>query len=607
MWFLLVLILGIAALSIWMWKRPDPVKRDQAKAVHHDLWIEQVDAQLKHALRLISDPIQPNYERGFDILNQLAQQQDIPQAYMHMGLMHLNGWGRPQSTESAIGLLDNAFRLGSDEAAYHLGRIYETDDYAHQDVEKALYWYRHAVARGNVEAQLKISELAAQDEHSIAEQKHVLLQKNADQGHANSQFQLSQYYLKDSDQQDLSLGVHYLFLAAQQDHLAANQQIAHYYSHGQILEYDPVQALQFIKRSVALGDQQSLYAYYAGVLNGRIDIDQRQRVLQHLQQQSQEHKDASAKTLLGLAYFHGWYVKKNETMAYRYWDEAAKLKHPDAMCMIAALYFEPYIVEGEAEKAFELYQQALQIHPQHLHAQMGLALCYMSGIGTAKDTYQATRLIQSAVKQHWQLNASSEADLIYSVGRFYSLPEYPLPARAKAVHYLNQAVSKGSNNAAWYLYQALSGMLLIFEENETLAKRYLHEAAQLGHAQAQAKLGHMYLMGEGVEQDLALGLKYLQQSAAHMNSSALNTLGEAYENGFGVEPDIQQSIRYYVQAAAKVNPDAYSHLGRLYTKGIGVERDVNIAREWLEKGSLLGHEGSQTLLKNVNAYLEMNE
>lgn len=607
MWFLLVLILGIVALGLWMWKRPDPVKRDQAKAVHHDLWIEQIDAQLQHAVRLISDPVQPNYARGFDIFNQLAQQQDIPQAYMHMGLMHLNGWGRPKSTETAIGLLDNAFRLGSDEAAFHLGRIYEVDTYAHQDLEKALYWYRHAVARGNVEAQLKMTELAPQDDKSVVQQKLQLLQQNADQGHANSQFQLSQYYLKDSDTQNLSLGIHYLFLAAQQDHLAANQQIEDYYQQGQILEHDPAQALQFIKRSVSLGDQKSLYVYYAGVLNGRIDVDQRQRVLQHLQQQSQEHKDAAAKTLLGLAYFYGWYVKQNETMAYRYWDEAAKAQHPDAMCMIAALYFEQYIVENEPEKAFEMYQQALDIDPQHLQAQMGLALCYMSSVGTIKDTHQATRIIQASVKQHWHFEASSEADLIYSVGRFYSLPEYPLPHRDKAIHYLNQAVAKGSKDAAWYLYQAFTGVYPIFEENEELAKRYLHQAAQLGHAQAQAQLGLMYLTGETVEQDLNLGLKYLQQSAAHMNSTALNALGEAYEHGSGVDPDIQQSIRYYTQAAAKVNPDAYSHLGYLYTKGIGVERDINLAREWLEKGSLLGHETSQTLLKNVNAYLEMNE
>ena len=39
MWFMLILILGILGLGFWMWKRPDPVERDQAKAVQHDLWL----------------------------------------------------------------------------------------------------------------------------------------------------------------------------------------------------------------------------------------------------------------------------------------------------------------------------------------------------------------------------------------------------------------------------------------------------------------------------------------------------------------------------------------------------------------------------------------
>ena len=68
--------------------------------------------------------------------------------------------------------------------------------------------------------------------------------------------------------------------------------------------------MNFIKRCIHLGDQSGLYDYYAGVLLGTIDPDQRQRVFQHLLQQSKEHKDAQAKTLIGLAYFHGWYVQK---------------------------------------------------------------------------------------------------------------------------------------------------------------------------------------------------------------------------------------------------------------------------------------------------------
>lgn len=610
MWFLLVLILGIGALGIWMWKRPDPVKRDQAKAVQHDLWIEQLDAQLKHAARLSSDPEHPNYARAYQIYQNLAQQQEIPQAYVGMGLMHLQGLGHAQNTETAISYLDKAFHLGSDDAAYHLGQIHEEQRYQMADPEKALYWYRHAVARGNLDAQYRITELSSTTEtnpedKNAEQQRLALLIQNAGQGHSNSQYQLAQYYLTDSAAQDLVQGIHYLFLAAQQDHLAANQQIADDYARGQRLPQDQTQALQFIKRCISLGDQKGLYDYYAGVLQGRIDTDQRQRVFQHLMQQSKEHADAHSKTLIGLAYFHGWYVDKNETMAFRYWSEAANTQHPPALCMIAALYFEQHLVAYEPQKAFELYQAAFQLSSDDAYAQMGLALCYLNGIGTVKDTAKATRMIQAVAQQYWQIEAQSEADLIYVVGRFYSLAEYPLPTRDKAIQYLNQAVAKGSKEAAWFLYQALSGLYPVFILNPEQANRYLHQAAQLGHAQAQAELGLEYLKGKQIAQDIALGLSYLQKAAAQQNSVALNALGEAFENGIGTEANIEQAVQYYRQAAAQVNADAYSHLGRLYTKGIGVERDIGVARDWLEKGSLLGHERSTELLKNVHAYLEM--
>lgn len=604
MWFLLVLVLGIGALAIWMWKRPDPVKRDQAKAVHHDLWIEQIDAQLKYATRLSTDPHHPDYGRAYQIYQGLAQQQELPQAYVGMALMHLNGQGREQSTEKAISFLEKAYSLGGEDAAYHLGQIYDGHQYQLNDPEKALYWYRHAVARGHLDAQYRITELAESDHDTAEQQRLQLLIQNAEQGHANSQYQLAQYYLADGAAQDLSLGIHYLFLAAQQDHLAANQDIAEAYANGKILPKDQQQALSFIKRCIHLGDQSGLYDYYAGVLLGTIDPDQRQRVFKHLLQQSKEHKDAQAKTLIGLAYFHGRYVQKNETMAFRYWSEAAQTQHSQALSLIAALYFESYLVAHEPEKAFELYQHALQSDPDHGFSQMGVALCYLNGVGVTKDTTKATQMIQ-AIAQQEQLAAQSEADLIYIVGRFYGLPEYPLPTREKAIQYLNQAVAKGSSKAAWYLYQAYSGFYPVFEVNEEQAKRYLHQAAQLGNAQAQTELGLMYLKGKKVEQDTALGLKYLEQAASQHNGLALNALGEALEQGIGIEANLDQAIQYYRKAAAQVNADAYSHLGRLYTKGIGVERDIAIAREWLEKGSLLGHEPSIEQLNNVNAYLHM--
>lgn len=573
--------------------------------MQHDLWIEQIEAQLKHAARLSTEGQQSSYARAYQIYQDLAQQQEIPQAYVGMGLMQLKGLGRPQSTENAINLFENAFRLGSDEAAYHLGQVFEDDRYQHRDREKALYWYRHAVARGNLEAQYRITELSEPTQDAAEQHRLQLLIQNADQGHSGSQYQLAQYYLAEGITQDLSLGIHYLFLAAQQDHLEAIQLIAQLYARGELLPQDQSKALRFIKQSVNLGDQNGAYEYYAGVLLGTIDADQRQRILQHLQQLSYEHKDAQAKTLLGLAYFHGWFVDKNETMAFRYWSEAANTQFPQALYMIAALYYESYLVANEPEKAFSLYQAAAKIDPDYFYSQMGLALCYLHGIGTVKDTAKATQIIKQIAQQHWNINTQSEADLIYIVGRFYSLPEYPLPNRDKAIQYLNQAVSKGSADAAWYLYQVLSGQYPVFTIDEDQAKRYLHQAAQFGHAQAQAQLGVMYLKAEGVEQETALGLNYLKQAAAQQNAMALNALGEAMEHGIGVEANMDQAIQFYHKAAAQVNADAYGHLGRVYTKGIGVDREVTLARAWLEKGSLLGHAASQEQLNNLNAYLQM--
>lgn len=604
MWFLLVLVLGVGALAFWMWKRPDPVKRDQAKAVRHELWIEQVDAQLKHAARLSQDVHHPDDERAYQIYQTLAQQQELPQAYIGMALMHLNAQGREQSLEKAIGLLEQAFRLGSEDAAYHLGQIYDGEQYHLNNPEKALYWYRHAVARGHLEAQYRITELNESD-HAAAEQQRLqLLIQHAGQGHANSQYQLAQYYLADTPAQDLTAAIHHLFLAAQQDHLQANQQIADAYARGKILPQDLKQSLSFIKRCIHLGDQSGLYDYYAAVLQGQIDPDQRQRVFQHLLQQSKEHKDAEAKTLIGLAYFHGWYVDKNETMAFRYWSEAAQSQHPQALSLIAALYFEAYLVAAEPDKAFALYQHVAALDPENDFSQMGLALCYLKGVGVTRDSAKATRMMQ-AWAQKKQLKAQSEADLIYLLGHFYSQSDYPLPTRERAIHYLNQAVVKGSAEAAWFLYQAYSGQYPVFDRQQELAGRYIHQAAQLGHVAAQAELGLMYLKGNRFEQDIATGLNYLRQAAAQQNALALNALGEALEQGVGSEPDLPQAIVYYRQAAAQVNADAYSHLGRLYTKGIGVERDLATARQWLEKASLLGHEPSTELLKHVNAYLHL--
>ena len=604
MWFLLILILGILTLAFWMWKRPDPVKRDQAKAVGHDLWLEQLDAQLKFAERLTTD-VQPDYLRAYELYQNMAKQHEIPQAYVAMGLMQLKGLGREASVEHATSLLEKAFQLGSDEAAYYLGQMAEAKFGANADAEKAVYWYRHAVARGHLEAQYRLAELNPDDQTQTEQQQFKLLEKNAAQGHANSQYQLAQYYLNLTEP-NLSLGLGYLFEAAAQDHLAANQLLKQIYESDQYFPSNQEKALHYLKRCLLLGDKQDLYEYYQAVLMGKIDIDQRQRVYHDLLNQAREQKIAAANRVLGLAHFHGWHLEKQEKLGFSFLSEAARQKDAMAITVIAALYFEKYLVSDDPAKAFELYKMAYQLQPNFFN-QMGLAMCYLQGIGHAQHMSQAQKLMGQAAEEYLNTPMQCVADQNYVIGRLYSTAEYPLPNRDKALSNLNKSVEQGSAHAAWYLYRLYTeNTLNEITADAGLALAAVSKAAKLGHAQALTTLAKKSLDAKQIPQDLSMALKCLNIAVEKNNADAMTQLGQLYEHGLGVKKDINKALAYYLQAAEQMNADALSHLGRLYIHGEGVERDLNTAKQYLQNAAVQRHVHAIEQLENIHAFLGDN-
>lgn len=600
MWFFLVVLLGILALAVWMWKRPDPVVRDQARAEQHDLWLEQVDAQLKHA-RYLVEVQPPQFERAYEILEDLAKQYDLSQAYMQMGLMHWHGQGREVSIEKAQAYLEKAFRLGSDEAAYHLGQLSE----AQNDTEKAMYWYRHAVAKGNVEAQYRLTHFSNQDPIQTEEQRLELLKNHANTGHVASQYQLAQFYFQASSL-DISLALHYLLQAAAQQHAAANQQLYDIYTQGIYVEENRERALFFLKQAIDLGEQQDIYAYYEAVLRGEIDVDQRQRVYHDLLKKGKEQKQSSAKALLGDAHFHGWYLDKNETLGYRFWLEAQAAQQPHALKQIAALHMDnhPLVDSEQREQAFVLFELAHRLAPDS-DTSIGLALCYLHGIGVAQDVPQAQQLLAQAAQKYWQFNVSSEADFYYVLGRYYARVSYPNAQNKQAIAYLEKAQQQGHAHAAWQLYQ----LALLSDQAEIAEKKaeYLQSAADLGHVIAQRELALNYLKVKDQQDSFDQAMQYLQQAATQRDAIALMQLGYIYEQGLMIEADLSQAINYYEQAAEFNEPNALAHLARLYTKGEGLERNLATAQQLLERAAVMGHMDAKEQLENIHAYLKIQQ
>ena len=599
MGFFLVLLLVLAALAFWMWKRPDPVQRDQAKAVHHELWLEQVDAQYTHALRLLTDPVQPNYIRAYELFEDLAKQHDFPNAYMQMGLMQLKGQGRDTSVEAALGLLENAFRLGSEEAAYYLGQIYEGQYQVLANNEKALYWYRHAVVRGHLDAQYRLTVLEPEDQTQAEQQRFNLLQQNAEQEHANSEYLLAQHYLEQSPA-NWSEGLHYLLRAASRDHLQANQQLQHMYQSGYGVARDQQTSLRYLKRCLSLGDQTHLYDYYQAVFMGLIDVDQRQRVYADVLDQAKTHKNVQAKTLLGHAHFHGWYLDKNETLGFRFWSEAAQAEYAPALAQIAALYYEQHLVANDPQKAFDLYRYAEQKQSSYM-TKMGLGLCYLHGVGTTKNQQMALQYIQEATESTWHFPIKTKADLYIAIAEFYAQVTYPLAHHERVVEYLNQAAGLQSAEAHWCLYLLYSANELAIPLDADLALKHLQQAVEYGHVQASTALAKLQL--EHPKDHPETSLQLLQQAAAQHYAEAQYLLAQCYEKGIGVEIDLAQAAEYYRLAAQQFHPVALTALGRMYMYGEGVERDLGTAQIWLKKAVLLEYEPAIAQLENIQDYL----
>ncbi len=101
--------------------------------------------------------------------------------------------------------------------------------------------------------------------------------------------------------------------------------------------------------------------------------------------------------------------------------------------------------------------------------------------------------------------------------------------------------------------------------------------AAKGDARAQWGVAHLYLLGLGVEQNVALGAKWAKKSAEQGYVEALSLLAGMYERGVGVPKNLQKSIQLRKKAAETGNDLAQYNLALKYLEGKIVRKDVNAA------------------------------
>ena len=101
---------------------------------------------------------------------------------------------------------------------------------------------------------------------------------------------------------------------------------------------------------------------------------------------------------------------------------------------------------------------------------------------------------------------------------------------------------------------------------------------------AAAGLAYAYLLGRGVETDVAKGVALLEEAdfKQDTDSHTLYLLGRTYESGWGGHaPDAKRAYDYYRRASELDNPKAWWSLGMAFLNGSGVEADPVEAYRWV--------------------------
>jgi len=115
--------------------------------------------------------------------------------------------------------------------------------------------------------------------------------------------------------------------------------------------------------------------------------------------------------------------------------------------------------------------------------------------------------------------------------------------------------------------------------------QWVEAAMGCGIAQAQIRLGHMLLAGDGIRPDARAAFACFLCAAKSGDADGHAMLGYCLENGRGTEKDLPAAIRHYRRAAALGHAGAMNFLGRCLEAGIGMKADKFLARAWYRRSA----------------------
>ncbi len=245
-----------------------------------------------------------------------------------------------------------AAQKGDANAQYDLAVMYEYgSDANYKDIDKALFWYKRAVAQKFKKAEKALKELEATIE------RFQKIKLKAEQGDVSAQNALAYHY-------ELGMGVNPNYEEARKWYKKAIAQ-------GHKDAVDHLKRLETIIEANALSGNANRFKDAA------------------------EKGDAQAQLNMGIAYARGNGVKQDMQEAIKWWKKSAEQGKPHAAFNVAYAYFRGDGVECNFNECIKWLNKAGDLD----EAQFLLCFCYANGYGVERNYKIAVELLKKLVKR----------------------------------------------------------------------------------------------------------------------------------------------------------------------------------------------------------------
>ena len=457
-----------------------------------------------------------NVERGLMCLERCVEG-DYIEGIEGLANVYFNGDLVEEDMSRAKQLLEKALELGSGNAAYRLGWMYERGFLSEEpDYVKAMEYYEKAAGMGSCFALVELSFLYENGngvERSY-EKAFELCEKAAQEGYPYAMFRIGLYLEKavlgEAKPEEAFAWYTKAAMADENEGIFA---LGRCYKQGIGTEEDWDKALEWFGKGAEKNESRCLTELGLAYENGNGVEENPQKAVEYMTRAA-EQDYGYAQFKMGDYYFFGCgSCLEDNKKAVEWYEKAVANEIPMAMLRMGDYYLYDYDSLNESEKAFAYFKKAAEYEWYN----EGLGICYEMGIGEEDNETEAFKYYTLAADNG---NVTS----MYRTGLCYYNGVGVKQNYAEAYRWFTDAAGNENIGAAYYL-----GKMQMYGEGCTpdpeAAVQWLLKAAEKNNDKAQFELGNAYLTGNGVEENDDIAMEWFEKAAENGNEKALKITG----------------------------------------------------------------------------------